>query len=390
MAINSGCLVTYLASPERASDEQIARQVKSLEYLYDTCNFLDAIPNIILVLNSRRQVIFGNQTLLDLVGARSREEILGQRPGEILRCIHACEMPGGCGTTEYCLNCGAINAILESQQGRKAYNECRITADNNGQQQAMVLGITATPHQIGDEEFTVLSIVDISDEKRSRILERIFFHDVMNTATSVLGLAELLNDTDDPELTREFLSDLHSSTRLLIEQIREQHELIQAEKNDLQAEITQMHSLSFLTEVTNYCAGMEISRGKYIALDPAACDVVFYSSPQLLNRVMTNMLINALEACREEETVRLGCNVKDRQIEFWVNNPRVMPRKVQLQLFQRSFSTKGKDRGLGTYSMKLLTERYLNGSISFSVSEDEGTTFFARYPLKIVDNIHSA
>jgi Signal transduction histidine kinase regulating citrate/malate metabolism len=60
-----------------------------------------------------------------------------------------------------------------------------------------------------------------------------------------------------------------------------------------------------------------------------------------------------------------------------------MPREVQLQLFQRSFSTKGSNRGLGTYSMKLLTERYLHGSIAFTVSEEEGTTFFARYPCKV-------
>ncbi len=385
--MNSECIVTYFASPDRATAEHIARQLESLDYLSDTCNFLDALPNIVLILNSQRQVIFGNQVLLDLLGARNREEILGYRPGEILRCIHACEMTGGCGTTEYCQNCGAINAILESQKGHRAYNECRITVDNDGQQQPMDLGVTAIPHMIGSEEFTVLSIVDISGEKRSRLLERIFFHDVMNTATSVLGLAELLRETNDPALTREFLSDLHSSTRQLIAQIQEQHELMLAENNDLQVEITQMRSLSFLSELVNHCAGMEISRGKHIKIDPVACDVVFYSSPQLLNRVLVNMLKNALEACQDRETVHLGCRTKDRQIEFWVNNPGVIPRKVQLQLFQRSFSTKGKDRGLGTYSMKVLTERYLNGAISFSVSEDEGTTFFARYPLKIIDNI---
>ena len=38
-----------------------------------------------------------------------------------------------------------------------------------------------------------------------------------------------------------------------------------------------------------------------------------------------------------------------------------VPEDVKLQIFQRSFSTKGPGRGLGTYSMKLLTERYLKG-----------------------------
>jgi sensor histidine kinase regulating citrate/malate metabolism len=54
---------------------------------------------------------------------------------------------------------------------------------------------------------------------------------------------------------------------------------------------------------------------------------------------------------------------------------------VQLQLFQRSFSTKAADRGLGTYSMKLLSERYLKGQVWFTTSLEQGTTFIGRYPL---------
>ncbi len=50
-------------------------------------------------------------------------------------------------------------------------------------------------------------------------------------------------------------------------------------------------------------------------------------------------------------------------IEFWVHNHAVMPESVQRQVFQRSFTTKGRGRGLGTYSVKLLTERYLEGGL---------------------------
>ncbi|MBK8046925.1 MAG: hypothetical protein IPK16_07250 [Anaerolineales bacterium] len=53
---------------------------------------------------------------------------------------------------------------------------------------------------------------------------------------------------------------------------------------------------------------------------------------------------------------------------------------IQLQVFQRSFSTKGNGRGLGTYSMKLLTERYLQGEVGFVSTPESGTTFFARFP----------
>jgi signal transduction histidine kinase len=57
-----------------------------------------------------------------------------------------------------------------------------------------------------------------------------------------------------------------------------------------------------------------------------------------------------------------------------------MPKEVRLQVFQRSFSTKGADRGLGTYSVKLLTEKYLKGKVSFSSQQGEGTTFFVLLP----------
>jgi len=52
-------------------------------------------------------------------------------------------------------------------------------------------------------------------------------------------------------------------------------------------------------------------------------------------------------------------------------------------VFQRSFSTKGKGRGLGTYSIKLLTERYLKGTASFTSTETDGTTFQISLPTQL-------
>jgi len=103
----------------------------------------------------------------------------------------------------------------------------------------------------------------------------------------------------------------------------------------------------------------------------------------LLLRVLCNLVKNALEASRAGETVTIGCAKQDGQIEFWVHNAGAMPRDVQLQVFQRSFSTKGQGRGLGTYSIKLLTERYLQGHVSFATSPEAGTTFRVRYPLML-------
>jgi signal transduction histidine kinase len=95
------------------------------------------------------------------------------------------------------------------------------------------------------------------------------------------------------------------------------------------------------------------------------------------------MIKNALESSNDGDRVTVGSRFKDNGIEFYIHNNGFMPDEVQLQIFQRSFSTKGAGRGLGTYSMKLLSEKYLRGKILFESSEGNGTTFYARFPLQL-------
>ena len=89
-----------------------------------------------------------------------------------------------------------------------------------------------------------------------------------------------------------------------------------------------------------------------------------------------------IEAAAPGETVTLGCRHGTGQVELWVHNPGEIPEAVRLQIFQRSFSTKGAGRGLGTYSIKLLGERYLGGRVGFTTSAAKGTTFRIRLPVE--------
>jgi sensor histidine kinase regulating citrate/malate metabolism len=65
-----------------------------------------------------------------------------------------------------------------------------------------------------------------------------------------------------------------------------------------------------------------------------------------------------------------------------VKNENVMTEEVQMQLFHRSFSTKGNGRGLGTYSIRLLTENYLKGEVGFTSSASTGTIFTVTLKIK--------
>jgi signal transduction histidine kinase len=141
-------------------------------------------------------------------------------------------------------------------------------------------------------------------------------------------------------------------------------------------------SREFLIEMINtlpFSGNSGFKSGVEVEEDIA--EVVFVSDPALLGRVLTNMIKNALEASEPGETVRVGAEQASTHIRFWVHNQGMIPREVQQQIFERSFSTKGIGRGLGTYSMKLIGESYLCGKVGFSSDKSNGTIFSIDLPM---------
>lgn len=104
----------------------------------------------------------------------------------------------------------------------------------------------------------------------------------------------------------------------------------------------------------------------------------------LVSRVLGNMIINALEASAEGDTVKLTTLVETAHITWEIWNSAFIPADIQKRVFQRHFSTKANfGRGLGTFSMKLFGERYLNGKVTFTSTEADGTTSRFRLPKEL-------
>ena len=124
-----------------------------------------------------------------------------------------------------------------------------------------------------------------------------------------------------------------------------------------------------------------LARDRAIAIDAPLPSVSFRSDPTILSRVLGNLVKNALEATPPGGAVTVGCEgMPDGGIRFSVRNPVPIPEAARTQIFKRSFSTKGVGRGLGTYSARLLTEKYLGGSICFATGIEEGTVFHVTLP----------
>ncbi|MGE5498418.1 MAG: sensor histidine kinase, partial [Syntrophothermus sp.] len=208
----------------------------------------------------------------------------------------------------------------------------------------------------------------------------IFFHDVLNTAGGLKGIIDLIAD---PEYNKkdELLAMLPKVAGRLIDEISAQREITAAENNELVINSTLLNSVSIINDVAEIYLNHQIIREKLICVDQNAVPVDFICDRTVIMRVIGNMVKNALEATKNGGVVTISCKAAEEMVEFSVHNDSFMPENVQLQIFQRSFSTKAKDRGLGTYSMKLLSERYLNGKVRFNSTESMGTTFYVRVPI---------
>jgi len=370
-------LETEFAPAERSTIEIVKKQSEIVKRQQMALSLLDSVPIPVTILNINRQIVYSNKSFNDYMDTIGRYDFVGQRPGEALNCVHAFEKNGGCGTSEFCSTCGAVHAILLSQDFEKGIQECRITMQN---QDALELMIWANPIEIEDEFFTIFAVADIADEKRRKALERIFFHDILNTAGGLKGFIGLLTEADEDEMD-EYLDITSNLTEKLIDEIKAQKLLSVAENNELEINLQHFATVEMLQEIKLLYQRHEVTKGRIIEIDSDAFDKVVESDKTIMRRILGNLTKNALEAIDPGEIVKLGCNLVGESYEFYVHNPVFIPREIQLQLFQRSFSTKGIGRGLGTYSVKLLTERYLKGSVSFISTQEEGTTFKVRFSL---------
>ncbi len=374
---------TKFASAERSEEFILKKESDFLNTLDELHYFLDTMPNFVIVLNENRQIVYSNKIFMEFLGIDSVDPILGLRPGEVVNCIHSDEETGGCGTSEACRECGAIQAVLESQtKSIQSAKECRISLKNN---EALDLLVWATPFTKNEHKFTLTSLTDISPEKRRRALERIFFHDVLNTAGSLRGFLEIIEDIPAEERT-EYLKIMQGISENLIEEIHAQKQLTAAEQNEYQLDLSEFYSYDIIKDVKESFIRNPVADGKTISIVESD-NVKLFSDKTLMRRVLINLVKNALEAIDKSGCVKLYCSSNASTVEFKVHNNSVMSNKIKNQIFQRSFSTKGIGRGLGTYSIKLLTEKYLDGKVSFTSELPEGTTFKVQYPISLDQKI---
>jgi len=373
--------ISKYASAERSTKEEIKEIFNALGEFFHLGKILNSLPDTVFILNENRQIVYTSERIVKDLNLNGIDDILGKRPGELLLCVNSKKEEAGCGTSLSCRMCGIVNSILKSLETEQPIeSSAEINSEGSKSYEFRVI---THPFNHNGNKLIIQTLTDISSLRRKEAYEKIFFHDVLNATGSLEGILNLLLTRIETPKEKELLGLAIDLCAQISGDIRSHRELTFAEEGMLKVKPSRIDSLSFLMQLTKQISNHSVARNKKIIVNAQTESILFVSDQSLLKRVLNNMIKNALEASRENETIEIGANKSNDKIKLWVKNPKYIQKEEQMQIFHRSFSTKGKGRGLGTYSMKLIGEKYLNGNVNFHSNPKEGTSFYIELPTKL-------
>jgi K+-sensing histidine kinase KdpD len=368
---------SYFASAARADTEELQQTVEIISNNPVINGILDAVYGLLAVLNEHRQILAVNPSLLIALGIREPDRLLGLRPGEAVRCVHAHEEAAGCGTSRYCSTCGAaIAMVVALAMDKPAERECAISTERDGKQLDLYFHVRCCSIVIEGRRFLLLFLQDISAEQQRCALERAFFHDVGNLLEGLLFNCRLLTSCEQGSESRKVAEQIEELASRLATEVRIQRALSRGPDHGYSLTIQEVSPEQNIRNLEKTFSNHPVARGKTLCTLRIPSDLRLSTDSNLLERVLMNMLINAFEATPEGGEVKLWVECENETVSFCVWNRRGIPEEVARRVFQRNFTTKeGSGRGLGAYVMKLLGETYLRGKVDFTTSEERGTLF---------------
>jgi hypothetical protein len=152
---------THFAPAERLDNDEIYLQTIKVLGLRKVLPVLNVLPNMVVIANKQRQVVFANYAFTKMIGKNRFEDGLGERPGELISCVHAQDHISGCGTGEACRYCGAVLTVLKAQEtGEKQEGDAILTVKKNGKHIELNFNVIVNPLPIEDQVFYLVVMTE--------------------------------------------------------------------------------------------------------------------------------------------------------------------------------------------------------------------------------------
>jgi len=374
--IEAGRIVRYQGTlvdvtEKRALERQLRRQEEFRRHL------LESFPDLILVLDLKGQYTFVSARIGELLGY-GPEHLMGKNVGD---------------EENTSPELAALYRTVAT--GQKARTSCEYGSRHHDGSWRTMLGM-ASPllDAEGKPAGVIISVRDVTMEKKleQQIIqsERLaamgqmiggFAHELNNPLTSILGIAELLQEGDASEATRKQIGVLHQQARRAAEIVQNLQYFArppapgrsQVNLNELVQRTVQMQAYPL--------------RKSNITVDflPEPAIPAIVADPNQLMQVFLNLLLNAEQAIREGREkgtirVRIGRTPDSVWVVFQDDGPGIAPENLA-HIFDPFFTTRrpGRGTGLGLSICKTVLREH-GGNIEAASAPGGGAVFTITLP----------
>jgi len=380
--IEAGRIVRYQGTlvdvtEKRALERQLRRQEEFRRHL------LESFPDLILVLDLKGQYTFVSARISELLGY-GPEHLMGKNVGD---------------EENTSPELAALYRTVAT--GLKARTSCEYGSRHHDGSWRTMLGM-ASPllDAEGKPAGVIISVRDVTMEKKleQQIIqsERLaamgqmiggFAHELNNPLTSILGIAELLQEGDASEATRKQIGVLHQQARRAAEIVQNLQYFArppapgrsQVNLNELVQRTVQMQAYPL--------------RKSNITVDflPEPAIPAIVADPNQLMQVFLNLLLNAEQAIRESREkgtirVRIGRTPESVWIVFQDDGPGIAPENLA-HIFDPFFTTRrpGRGTGLGLSICKTVLREH-GGNIEAASAPGGGAVFTITLPVTAAES----
>ncbi|MDR1156084.1 MAG: HAMP domain-containing histidine kinase [Bacteroidales bacterium] len=328
-------------------------QAETEQMFYDT--LLQRIDSGIMALNKYGTVEWINKTAVDMFGKpqpRKLDDLENASP----------DLPG----------------ILEQLAPREVK---LLTINRDGT--AARYAVTATYFSAGGKDLKLISLKNIQpalEEHESdawRKLIRVLTHEIMNSITPIISLAETLAEpagSKQDDVLNRAIQTIHRRSRGLVDFVKNYQQLTRIPEPVL-AETPAKEVLSDISRLLQ-------ADGIRFTFHVAPPDMQIIADRALTEQVLINLIKNAWEACCElpnpEVTVDIHKNEYQRPVATITDNGYGIVPDVLDKVFVPFFTTKTGGSGIGLSICRQIMNLH-HGSISIESEVDRGTVVTLRF-----------
>ncbi len=226
-------------------------------------------------------------------------------------------------------------------------------------------------------------------EHSKQQLTQMIVHDLKNPLTAIMSYLEILRRDALSADQHEMVDGARRSSQTMLGLVSDLLNSSRLQEGRLELKKEPVVGLTLIEQSVKDLRPWAHQDDKALVIDVHAADIKLLVDPSLIERVLVNLISNAIKHTPHATTITVGSAIKGECFHLWVHDTGPgIPSDLQPLLFER-FRTGNQanqhknSTGLGLYFCKLAVEAH-EGTISVHSNASDGTTFDIRLPISVV------